>query len=132
MPMRQRFPNQTLIRLSIAMVWIYEGLWCKVLGRSATHAAVMSTVPLIGAAAGRLSLIALGLIECGLAVWVLSGKRLSQAAIVQTVLLVAMNAGGLIWARQLIPDPTGLVLQNFAFLLLVWVAAKDTLQNEGR
>ncbi len=48
-----------------------------------------------------------------------------QAAIVQTVLLAAMNACGLIWASGLIPDPAGMVLQNFTFLLLIWIATKD-------
>jgi hypothetical protein len=118
---------QRLIRLSIALVWIYQGLWCKVLGHSFNHTAVISAVPFIGARGSRLTLLALGLIECGIAAWVLSGKRMRQAAIVQTVLLVAMNAGGLIWAWRLIPDPPGLVLQNFAFLMLIWVAAEDQL-----
>ncbi len=52
-----------------------------------------------------------------------------QAAIVQTVLLVAMNAGGLIWAWRLIPDPPGMILQNFAFLMLIWVATEDRLHD---
>jgi hypothetical protein len=34
-----------------------------------------------------------------------------------------MNAGGLLWARELIPDPAGLVLQNVAFLTLAGVGA---------
>jgi hypothetical protein len=36
-----------------------------------------------------------------------------------------MNAGGLIWAAHLIPDPAGMVLQNFTFLLLIWIATED-------
>ena len=31
---------------------------------------------------------------------------------VQTVLLAVMNAGGLIWAWHLIPDPVGMILQG--------------------
>lgn len=73
----------------------------------------------------RITLMALGLVECGIAAWVVAGKRMRQAAIVQTALLFAMNAGGLIWAWHLIPDPPGLILQNLAFLILIWVAAKD-------
>ena len=74
-------------------------------------------------------LIALGLVECGIAAWVLSGHKMRQAAIVQTVLLVAMNAGGLIWAWRLIPDPPGMILQNFAFLMLIWVSTEDRLHD---
>jgi hypothetical protein len=48
-----------------------------------------------------------------------------QAATVQTALLAAMNSGGLIWAWHLIPDPGGMIVQNFAFLVLVWIASED-------
>jgi len=118
-------PSNKLIRLSIALVWFYQGLWCKVLGGISRHEAVIASVPLIGPAAGHTVLIALGLLECGIAVWVLLGRWMRRAAIVQTVLLAAMNAGGLIWAAHLIPDPAGMILQNFTFLLLIWVASED-------
>ena len=114
-----------LIRLSIAMVWLYQGLWCKVLGGVPHQEAVISSVPFLGAAQVRVALIALGLAECGLAVWVLSGRRMRQAAILQTALLAGMNSGGLIWAWHLIPDPVGMIVQNFAFLVLVWIASED-------
>jgi len=122
-------PYHKLIRLSIALVWLYQGLWCKVLGRAPGHVAVISAVPFIGPAGSRVALITLGLLECGIAAWVLSGERMRQAAIVQTVLLVAMNAGGLIWAWRLIPDPPGMILQNFAFLMLIWVATEGCLHD---
>lgn len=118
-------PDQKLIRISIALVWLYEGLWCKLLGEMPHHAEVIASVPFIGPAAARAALIALGLAECGIAVWVLSGARMRVAALVQTILLVAMNAGGTIWAWRLIPDPGGMLVQNFAFLVLIWVATED-------
>ena len=118
-------PGSKLIRLSIALVWFYQGLWCKVLGRAPGHAAAISAVPFIGPAGSRYVLIALGLLECGIAAWVWSGRRMWEAAMVQTVLLAVMNADGLIWAWRLIPDPVGMILQNFAFLMLIWVAAED-------
>jgi uncharacterized membrane protein YphA (DoxX/SURF4 family) len=118
-------PDHKLIRLSIALVWLYQGLWCKVLGGVPHQQAIISTVPFLGAREVRVALITLGLVECGLALWVLSGQRMRQAAIVQTALLVAMNSGGLIWAWHLIPDPGGMILQNFAFLVLVWIASED-------
>lgn len=117
-------PDHKLIRLSIAMVWFYQGLWCKVLGGVARQQAVISTLPFVGAAEVRFALITLGLVECGLAVWVLSGQRMRQAASVETALLVAMNGGGLIWAWHLIPDPIGMIVENFAFLVLVWIASE--------
>jgi hypothetical protein len=116
--------DRKLVRVSIALVWLYQGLWCKVLGAVPHHLAVISAVPFIGPGAGRLALLFLGLAECGLAVWVLTGWQRRNAAIVQTILLVAMNTGGAIWAWRLIPDPVGMILQNFAFVLLIWTTAE--------
>jgi uncharacterized membrane protein YphA (DoxX/SURF4 family) len=118
-------PDHKLIRLSIAVVWLYQGFWCKVLAGVPRQEAVISTVPFLGAGEIRVALIVLGLVECGLALWVLSGRWMRQAAIVQTALLAAMNSGGLIWAWHLIPDPVGMIVQNFAFLVLVWIASED-------
>jgi uncharacterized membrane protein YphA (DoxX/SURF4 family) len=118
-------PGNRLIRLAIALVWLYQGLWCKVLGGVPRHQAVIAAVPFIGSEAGHRTLLALGLLECGIGLWVLSGRWMRQVAIVQTALLAAMNAGGLIWAAHLIPDPAGMVLQNFTFLLLIWIATED-------
>ena len=120
-------PDSKLVRLSIALVWLYQGLWCKVVGRVPHQEAVISSVPFLSSGEARLALMALGLVECGVAIWVLSGKRMRQAATFQTALLVAMNGGGLIWAWHLIPDPIGMLVQNFAFLVLVWIASEDRL-----
>jgi hypothetical protein len=116
--------HRRLARVAIALVWLYQGLWCKVLGGEAQHLVVISAVPFIGPTAGRMVLVALGLFECGLGVWVLTGRRLVQAAIVQTLLLVAMNAGAIVWSRSLLPDPIGMLLQNFAFVVLIWSVAE--------
>lgn len=116
--------NEKLIRISIALVWFYQGLWCKVVGGEPHHLALISTVPFFSPVAARAVLVLLGLVECCLGAWVLTGWQLRIAAITQTVLLVAMNTGGVIWASKLIPDPVGMILQNFAFVLLIWVAAE--------
>jgi len=116
--------DHKLVRISIALVWLYQGLWCKVLARAPHHLAVISAVPFVGPVGGRVALVLLGVAECLLGAWVLTGWEMRWAAIVQTVLLAAMNAGGVIWARQLIPDPAGMILQNFAFVLLIWTAAE--------
>jgi hypothetical protein len=114
-----------LIRSSIALVWLYQGLWCKVLGGMPHHQAVIAAVPFIGPAASHAVLIVLGLAECGIAGWVFSGWQLRNAAITQTALLVIMNAGGLMWSWRLLPDPVGMILQNFAFVVLIWMAAEE-------
>jgi DoxX-like family len=118
-----------LIRLAIAMVWLYQGLWCKVLGGAPRHEAVIAAAPFIGAAAARGAMVAIGLVECAMALWVASRWQMRWAAPAQTALLVGMNAAGLVWARSLLADPAGMILQNFAFVLLIWIAAEDRRQN---
>ena len=120
----QTRPDPKLIRASIALVWLYEGLWCKLLGGMPRHAEVIAATPFLGPVTAKAVLITLGLAECGIAAWVLSGQRMRQAALMQTVLLVAMNTGGTIWARRLIPDPGGMIVQNLACLVLIWIAAE--------
>lgn len=116
-------PPSWLVRSAIALVWLYEGLWCKLLGRMPSQQRVAEAVPFLGPAWAPRSLKALGLVECGLAVWVLSGWEPVLAAATQTALLVVMNANGLIFARRLIHDPAGTVLKNAALIVLMWVAA---------
>jgi len=116
-------PPAWLVRVAVAGVWIYEGLWCKILGRSASELAVVEAVPGYGPKYGRLFLRALGWVELALGLWVLAGVAPGAAALAQTVLLVALNASGLAWSRHLIHDPAGMVCKNFAFLVLAWVNA---------
>ena len=116
-------PSLLLPRAAIALVWLYQGLWCKLLGRAPRHRNIVGKVPLLNAAQARHALLVLGSMECVLAAWVISGFRAREAALVETLLLGSMNAAGLLWARSLIPDPVGMLLQNFAFLVLAWIAA---------
>jgi S-adenosylmethionine:diacylglycerol 3-amino-3-carboxypropyl transferase len=62
---------------------------------------------------------------------VLSGRSLVLGAIVQTLLLVAMNVGGLVWGREQIADPAGMLVQNLAFLALVWLNASERATSPG-
>ena len=115
------FPPLMVIRMSVAAVWLYEGLWCKVLGRVRSQVDVVTAVPRLGPRFGAPFLKTLGVVEMALAVWVLSGIAPGLCAIVQTCLLVALNANGLMWARHIIHEPAGMVVKNIAFLVLVWV-----------
>jgi hypothetical protein len=116
-------PPLLLVRGAVAAVWLYEGLWCKVLGREAHQVQVVEAVPVLGPIVGRHFLLALGAAETALAVWVMSGVLPGPCAITQVALLVLLNANGLLWARHVIHDPAGMVVKNVSFLLLAWVAA---------
>ena len=120
-----------IARLAVALVWLYQGLWCKLLGGCPGHQAIVEAVPWLGESGGAVLLSGLGLLETGLAAWVLSGWRPRAAALVQTVLLVAMNGGGLLWGREHIADPGAMLTQNFAFLTLAWIVAGSGRRQAG-
>ena len=64
---------------------------------------------------------ALALGMATLAAWVMAGIVPGVCAIVETTLLIVLNANGLVWARRIIHEPAGMVVKNIAFLVLVWV-----------
>jgi uncharacterized membrane protein YphA (DoxX/SURF4 family) len=112
-----------ILRAAVASVWLYQGLWSKLLAPAPRHQKIVGKVPFLNSRQARWAVMLLGSLECVLAVWVLSGFRARDAALLETLLLGFMNAGGLVWARNLIPDPVNMLLQNSVFLLLAWVAA---------
>jgi hypothetical protein len=116
-------PPSWLIRVAVALVWLYEGLWCKILGREPRQFQVVEAVPRFGPRLGSAFLRLLGTVEVTMAAWALSGWAPLPCAVAQTALLVLLNANGLLWARHLIHDPGGMLVKNFAFLVLAWVAA---------
>ncbi len=116
-------PPSWLIRAAVAAVWLYEGLWCKLLRGQPHELEVVEAVPHFGPRIGAHFLTVLGVVEVAMAVWTLSTISPVMCAVIQTLLLVALNTSGLIWARHIIHDPAGMVIKNFAFLMLVWVCA---------
>jgi hypothetical protein len=115
------FPPLAVLRASVAAVWLYEGLWCKILGRVQLQLEVVRAVPRLGPRFGAPFLKVLGIVEVALAAWVIAGLAPGLCAIAQIVLLAALNANGLLWARRIIHEPAGMVFRNIAFLMLVWV-----------
>ena len=118
-------PPPWLIHVAVSAVWLYEGLWCKLLDGEPRQAEVVRAVPHFGPRVEVVFLKLLGIIEVGIAMWALSDFAPLVCALVQTALLISLNACGLLWARRIIHDPAGMVVKNFAFLVLVWVSASQ-------
>lgn len=110
----------TAVRLAVAAVWIYEGLWLKVVHPSAHELAVVGSVT-IGplSPAGFLRLIGWG--ETVLGLGVLTGLYYRFLAWIQALLLVLMNGIGILIAGKAIADPLGLVIHNLPLLLCIAV-----------
>lgn len=116
-------PPLWLIHCAVAAVWLYEGLWCKLLGGDPNQLRVVKAVPRFGEEFGAPFLMVLGAVESLIALWVLSGAWPLACVLTQTVLLISLNLNGLLWSRRLIHDPAGMVVKNAAFLVLAWVSA---------
>jgi hypothetical protein len=115
----RRFPAA-----AVAGVWLYHGLWCKVLGRCPEQARIVADVPGLRAGRAEALLLALGVAETALAGWVISGARPRLAAATGTTLVLVMNAGGFAFGRRHIAAPRALLLENACFLALAWLAAE--------
>jgi len=116
-------PPVIVVRLCVAAIWLYEGLWCKVMGRAPRQAGIVKAVPGFQSGLAELALAGLGYLEIVLGVWFLSGWQPSWAAVGQAILLIPMNTLGLLYARDQIHDPAGMVIKNAGLLVLGWVAA---------
>jgi len=117
--------NSQLVRVPVALLWLYQGLWCKIAGFAPNQAAMVSSLKFFRPASSHYVLIGIGFVECVLAVWVLSGRRPVNAATTQVGLLVGMNGCGLLWGRNFIPDLMGMVIQNLVFVTLVVIATGE-------
>jgi hypothetical protein len=113
-------------------VWLYHGVWCKLLGRCPEQARIVGEVPALYGRRAKMVLVGLGLVETALAGWVISGVKPRLAATTGTALVVGMNAGGLLFARRHIPAPKALVLENVGFIGLAWLAAESDRVGTGK
>jgi hypothetical protein len=105
-------------------VWLYHGLWCKLLGRCPEQARIVADLPGLRGPRAKALLVGLGVAETALAGWVISGVRPRLAAATGTALVLAMNGGGLAFGRRHIPAPRALLAENAGFLALAWWAAE--------
>jgi hypothetical protein len=108
---------------AVTLVWWYEGAWDKLLAGSADQRAIVASVPWLPDALVPDAVLAIGVAEVGLGLWVLTGARPRLAAVVQTAALVAFNAGGLLFGHRYLSQPAPMLARNLAFLALCWLVA---------
>jgi hypothetical protein len=115
------------LRVTVAGVWLIHGLYNKLLGGSPRHLAIVQSVPGLAGAAGLRVLLAVGVFEVAMAVWILSRRSPRLCAATQTVALLAMNVVELRYARPLLLWPAALIPINLLFLAAAWHAADPRL-----
>ncbi|MEO7310756.1 MAG: DoxX-like family protein [Chitinophagaceae bacterium] len=79
----------TTIMYFIALVWLVNGLVCKVLHLVPRHELIVASV--LGSTHSSLLTVIIGSSEIGMAAWILSSLQPRLCAIVQIVIVGAMN-----------------------------------------
>jgi DoxX-like family len=109
------------MRYGVSGVWILLGLYFKVLGRVPRHREIVARVVSDKLAPTLTVLIGLG--EIGIGLWMASGLHTLECVLLQTLLIVMMNAIELRIARDLLLFPVKMVLMNLTLLATgFWVA----------
>ena len=121
-----------LITVVIGSVWIFHGLYSKILDGIPRHRAIVGRI--IGEEWAIVGTTTIGGMEVMLGIWALSRWRRRDCAWVQTLAIIAMNSVEIVRARDLLISATGMLLLNAAFLLLVWTWAltRDGARDHGR
>jgi uncharacterized membrane protein YphA (DoxX/SURF4 family) len=111
-------PWWKMLRVAVAMVWIYQGLWHKLLAVDVRHLEIVSAAPAL--LPPRVVLGLIGMLETFFGVAIFSKWRQRLFGKLQIGMLVVMNAAGIIFAGDKIQDIGGMLTMNFVFALSIW------------
>lgn len=108
-----------LVRLTLAAVWLYNGLYLKLWLVDPEHLQVVQALGDLGplSPAGFLALIGAG--ETLLGLGILSGWQYRFTSLFQFSLIVLMNAIGILSGG--VDKPLALIITNLPLLVLIWV-----------
>jgi hypothetical protein len=100
-----------------ALVWLINGLFCKVWDLVPRHKQIVARI-IGGQHAGALTIV-IGLLEVGMAVWIISGYRKKLCVITQFATVAIMNGIEFVAASDLLLWGKFNALFAFFFLMLV-------------
>ncbi|MEO7918163.1 MAG: DoxX-like family protein [Thermoanaerobaculia bacterium] len=113
-----------LVRYGIASIWLFHGVYGKLLGGIPRHQQIVARV--VGASLAGAATRTIGLAEIVIALWFLTGKKPRWCAAAQTMMLAGMNAFELTHANDLLLAPVWMVGANACIAALAWwVASTD-------
>ena len=127
-----RLPRRVfvMVTLLIGSVWVFHGLYSKLLNGIPRHRAIVGQV--LGAEWALPGTIAVGVLEVLLGLWAWSRWHRRACAVVQTLAISAMNALEIARARDLLISASGMLVLNAAFLTVVWLWALTPGQRTDR
>ena len=102
----------------ISAVWIFHGLYSKLLEGNPRHRLIVGRI--LGEDIAAPATVIVGLLEIALGIWILTGRKKVACAVVQTAAITAMNTLEISLAPDLLISAPGMVALNVAFLAIVW------------
>ena len=115
-----------ILTYSIAIIWIANGLFCKVLNLVPRHEQIVANI--LGKDHSRTLTVLIGLSEIAMAIWILSGIKSKLNAIAQIIVVATMNTMEFI----LVPDLLlwGKFNSVFALLLITVIYYNEFYLNK--
>jgi len=89
-----------ILNYCIAIIWLINGLFCKVLNLVPRHEMIVSTI--LGSEYARLLTAIIGILEIMMAIWILSRFKSKLNAITQIIIIGAMNTLEFIFVPELL------------------------------
>jgi hypothetical protein len=111
----------SVLTVLIGSVWVFHGLYSKLLNGIPRHRAIVGRV--LGEEWAIPVTMMIGGFEVLLGAWAWSGWRRRECALVQTLAIGVMNTLEITRAPDLLVSAPGMLLLNGTFLVLVWVWA---------
>src|SRR5690606_31227960 len=78
-----------IMNIIISCVWLANGLFCKILNLVPRHEQIVAII--LGNNNSRLLTIIIGIMEIGMALWILSGIKQKINTITQIIIICSMN-----------------------------------------
>jgi hypothetical protein len=110
-----------MLRYGVALVWLAFGIGAKVLNLVPRHRAIVARV--LGEGLAGPLIIAIGLAEALLGLWMASGFQTLACVALQTAAIVIMNTLEIWRARDLLLFPWKMVALNVCLLCAAWYVA---------
>lgn len=104
----------------IALVWIVNGLFCKVLDLVPRHEQIVKVILNLDRPSANIITLLIGFLEIIMAIWILIGFRTRLNAIAQIIVVATMNSIEFILVPDLLLWGKLNLLFAFLFILVVY------------
>ena len=114
--MKYEIPNW--LNYFIAIVWIVNGFFCKMLNLVPRHQKIVERI--LGINHARFITILIGFAEIGIATWILSGAYSKLIAVIQIIVIGTMNIFEFFLAPDLLLWGKANAFYAFLFIALIY------------